>query len=563
MNQPWLKFYDKGVKPNLEYPPDLVLPNLLERSADKFPNHRATVFPGALGHRLYEGVLTYRQLVDAANRFANALISLGVKKGDRVAVHLPNSPQFLISFFGAFKAGAIVITFNPVYTAPEIERQLNDCGAETIVTMTRFYPMVSQVRAKTMVKRVIVTNIKDYFHPLLKILYTLAREKKAGDRVKTDPKDHDFLGLLARSSAVRPNVSIKPEDVALLQYTGGTTGIPKGAVLTHRNLVSNVMQVDAWRTDIEPGKEVALCVLPFFHVYGLLVGMIHAVYNAGAMILFPRFEIESVFAAIDKYKPTNFPGVPTLYNAIRANPDVKNHDLKSIRVCISGAAALPLEVQTQFEKLTGGKLVEGYGLTETSPVATCNPINGTRKVGSIGLPLPDTQVKIVDPENPRRDLPVGEVGEVAIKGPQVFRGYWNRADETSKVLFDGWFTTGDIGKQDDDGYFYIVERKKDMINVGGFKVFPRDVEEVLFKHPKIQDASVVGVKDEYSGEAPKAFVVLKPGQTATVQEILDFCGQNLAKFKVPKSVEFRDALPKTIIGKVLRRTLQEDAAKKG
>ncbi len=563
MNRPWLKYYDKGVKPNLEYPPDLILPGLLERSAEKFPSHSATVFPGALGHRLYESVLTYRQLDDAVNRFANALISLGVKKGDRVAIHLPNSPQFLISFFGAFKAGAIVITFNPVYTAPEIERQLNDCGAETIVTMTRFYPMVNQIRAKTKLQRVIVTNIKDYFHPLLKTLYTLAREKKAGDRVKIDSKDHDFVGLLARSSASRPSVPVKPEDVALLQYTGGTTGIPKGAVLTHRNLVSNVMQVDAWRTDITPGKEVALCVLPFFHVYGLLVGMIHSVYNAGAMILFPRFEIEPVFAAIDKYKPTNFPGVPTLYNAIRANPDVKNHDLKSIRVCISGAAALPLEVQTQFEKLTGGKLVEGYGLTETSPVATCNPINGGRKVGSIGLPLPDTELKIVDPEDPKREVSVGEVGEVAIKGPQVFRGYWNRPDETAKVLFDGWFTTGDIGKQDDEGYFYIVERKKDMINVGGFKVFPRDVEEVLFKHPKVQDASVVGVKDEYSGEAPKAFVVLKPGQSATAQEILDYCAQNLAKFKVPKSVEFRDALPKTIIGKVLRRTLQEESAKKG
>lgn len=563
MNRPWLKFYDKGVKPNLEYPPDLVLPGLLERSAEKFPDHRATIFPGALGHRLYESVLTYRQLDEAANRFANALIALGVKKGDRVAIHLPNSPQFLISFFGAFKAGAIVITFNPVYTAPEVERQLNDCGAETIVTMTRFYPMVNQVRAKTKLRHVIVTNIKDYFHPLLKTLYTLAREKKAGDRVAVDPKDYDFRDLLRRSSATRPSVPVKADDVALLQYTGGTTGIPKGAVLTHRNLVSNVMQIDAWRTDIEPGKEMALCVLPFFHVYGLQVGMIHSVYNAGAMVLFPRFEIDPVFAAIDKYKPTNFPGVPTLYNAIKSHPDIGKHDLKSIRVCLSGAAPLPLEVQTQFEKLTGGKLVEGYGLTETSPVATCNLINGTRKPGSIGVPLPDTEVKIVDPEDPKRDLPVGEVGEVAIKGPQVFRGYWNRSDETAKVLFDGWFITGDIGKQDDDGYFYIVERKKDMIIVGGFKVFPRDVEEVLFTHPKIQDVSVVGVKDEYSGEAPKAFVVLKPGQTATAQEILDFCAQNLAKFKVPKSVEFRDALPKTIIGKVLRRTLQEEAAKKG
>lgn len=564
MNQPWLKHYDPGVKPKLDYPSDLAVPRLLEISAEKYPDNPAVLFPALLGHSLLAGKLTYRQLDQAANRFANALIALGVKKGDRVAIHLPNTPQFPIAFYGAFKAGAIVIAFNPVYTAPEVERQLNDCGAETIVTLTRFYPLIQQIRAKTKLKRVIVTSIKDYFHPLVKTLYTVAREKKEGDRVAIAPGDHSFLDLLARSSASPPSprVETKADDIALLQYTGGTTGIPKGAVLTHRNLYSNVVQVGAWRTDVQPGKEVTMCILPFFHVYGLQVGMQNAVFLGGSMVMFPRFEIDTVLAAIDKYHPTTFPGVPTMYNALRNNPEIKKHDLSSIRVCLSGAAPLPLEVQTQFEKLISGKLVEGYGLTETSPVAVSNPTGGKRKSGSVGMPLPDTDVKIVDPEDPKKEMPLGEVGEVAIKGPQVFQGYWQRADETAKVLFDGWFITGDIGRMDEDGYFYLVERKKDMINVGGFKVFPRDVEEVLFTHPKIQDVSVVGVKDEYSGEVPKAFVVLKKGETATAQEILDFAGKNLAKFKVPKSVEFRDALPKTIIGKVLKRTLQEEAAKK-
>lgn len=556
MNQPWLQHYDPGVKPHLPYPPDLAVHRLLENATEQYPNNTAALFPALLGHSLLAGKLTFRQLDDAANRFANALKSLGVKTGDRVAIHLPNTPQFVIAFYGAFKAGAIVIAFNPVYTAPEVERQLNDCSAETILTLTRFYPLIQGIRAKTKLKRVIVTNIKDYFHPLVKTLYTLAREKKEGDRVAVDPKDYSFLDLLAHADATRPNIETDPDDIALLQYTGGTTGIPKGAVLTHRNLTSNVVQVGAWRSDFQPGKEITICVLPFFHVYGLQVGMQNSIFMGGTMVLFPRFEIETVMAAIDKYRPTTFPGVPTMYNALRNNPEIKKHNLSSIHVCMSGAAPLPLEVQTQFEKLISGKLVEGYGLTETSPVAVSNPIGGMRKPGSVGMPLPDTDVKIVDPENPKKEMPLGEVGEVAIKGPQVFQGYWQRADESAKVLFDGWFITGDIGRMDEDGYFYLVERKKDMINVGGFKVFPRDVEEVLFKYPKIQDVSVVGVKDEYSGEVPKAFVVLKKGETATAQEIIDFASQNLAKFKVPKTVEFRDALPKTIIGKVLKRELK-------
>ncbi len=562
MDKPWVKFYDKGVPAKPDYPPDLLVHRFLEKTAEKFPDRPATVFPAALGKRLLAGMLTFRELEGAANRFANALASLGVKKGDRVAIHLPNSPQFVISYFGALKAGAIVIAFNPLYTAPEVERQLNDCGAETMVTMTKFYPIVKQVQANTQVKRVIVTNIKEYFHPLVKFLFTLAREKKDGHRVAVGPEDHRFADLLARAPATRPAVSLRPEDVALLQYTGGTTGVPKGAILTHRNLGSNLVQSAAWRPDSRPGQESSICVLPFFHLYGMQVGMNNMIYLGGAMILFPRFEMDPVLMAIDRYKPTLFPGVPTLYIAINNYKDIAEHDLKSIQACLSGAAPLPLEVETQFEKLISGKVVEGYGLTESGPVATSNPLAGVRKPGSIGIPFPDTELKIVDPENPARDLAVGEVGEIAIKGPQVFQGYWNRPEETAKTLREGWLITGDIGKQDTDGYFYIVERKKDMIISSGFKIFPRDVEEVLFEHPKIQDVAVVGIPDPYSGEVPKAFVVLKRGETATEKEILDFCAAHLAKYKVPHAVEFRASLPKTIIGKVLRRTLQEEAKQK-
>lgn len=562
MDKPWVKFYDKGVPARLDYPPDLLVHRFLEKTAEKFPDRPATIFPAAVGKKLLAGMLTFRDLEDAANRFANALASLGVKKGDRVAIHLPNTPQFVISYFGALKAGAIVTAFNPLYTAPEVERQLNDCGAETMVTMTKFYPIVKQVQAKTKVKRVIVTNIKEYFHPVVKTLFTLAREKKDGHRVAVDPKDYGFGALLSRASATRPNVPLRPEDIALLQYTGGTTGIPKGAVLTHRNLGSNLVQSAAWRPDSRPGQESSICVLPFFHLYGMQVGMNNMIYLGGAMILFPRFEIDLVLMAIDHYKPTLFPGVPTLYIAINNYKDIAKHDLKSIRACLSGAAPLPLEVETQFEKSISGKVVEGYGLTESGPVATSNPIAGLRKSGSIGIPFPDTELKVVDPENPAHDLAIGEVGEIAIKGPQVFQGYWNRPEETTRALHNGWLITGDIGKQDTDGYFYIVERKKDMIISGGFKIFPRDVEEVLFEHPKIQEAAVVGIFDPYLGEVPKAFVVLKGGETASEKELLDFCASRLAKYKLPHAIEFRASLPKTIIGKVLRRTLQEEARQK-
>lgn len=558
MDRPWQAMYEKGVPGDIAYPEGMVVPDILDRSAARFPNSPATIFPAAIGNRLLAGRLTYRDLQSATNRFANALIELGVQKGDRVALLFPNSPQFVIAFFGALKAGAVVIAFNPVYTEPEIERQLIDCGAETVVTMTKWYPAIKRIQPNTRVTRVIATNIKDYFHPIASMLFTIAKEEKEGFRVNLDPKDYSFKLMLQHSNDTKPNVPLAPDDIALLQYTGGTTGVPKGAVLTHRNLVSNCLQSVAWFTTAQDGKEVTLSVIPFFHMYGMQIAMLLTIIKAGVLVLFPRFDLQQAFMAIDTYKPTIFPGVPALYIALINSADVSKHDLHSVRMCLSGAAPLPQEVQTGFEMLSGGRLVEGYGMTESSPLTHANPINGERRAGSIGIPVPSTDARIVNPENPDQVMPPGSVGELAIKGPQVFQGYWNRPEESVSTLRNGWLITGDIARMDDDGFFYIVERKKDMIIIGGYKVFPRDIEEELFKHPKIKDVTVIGVPHPKMGEVPKAFVVLKEGETATEQEIVEYMTKNVADYKVPRQVEFRDALPKTIIGKVLKRQLAEE-----
>ncbi|MBI4670661.1 MAG: long-chain fatty acid--CoA ligase [Chloroflexi bacterium] len=558
MDKPWQKVYEPGVPAEIDYPEGMVVPDFLERAAARFPNNPATIFPAAIGSRMLAGRLTYRDLDTAANRFANALMQLGVRKGDRVALLFPNSPQLVIAYFGALKAGAVVIAFNPVYTEHEIERQLNDCGAETIVTMTKWYPAIKKVQANTRVTRVIATNIKDYFHPVASLLFTLAKEEKEGFRVQLDPKDYSFKMMLQGASDTKPNVKISPDDIALLQYTGGTTGVPKGAVLTHRNLVSNCLQSVSWFTTAQDGKEVTLSIIPFFHMYGMMIGMLLTVAKAGALVLFPRFDLQQAFMAIDTYKPTIFPGVPALYIAFINSPDVHKHDLHSVKSCLSGAAPLPQEVQTAFEMLTQGRLVEGYGMTESSPLTHANPLRGERRTGSIGVPVPSTEARIVNPDNADEVMPRGAVGELALKGPQVFQGYWNRPEESVNTLRNGWLITGDIARMDDDGFFYIVERKKDMIIIGGYKVFPRDIEEELFKHPKIKEATVIGIPHPKMGEIPKAFVVLKDGETASEAEIVEYMAKNVADYKVPRQIEFRTALPKTIIGKVLKRQLLEE-----
>jgi long-chain acyl-CoA synthetase len=556
MEKPWLKNYEPQVPPTLQYP-DRPLHTNLDESARKYPNATATIFLNAK--------MTYSQLHALAERFAAALQQLGVKKGDRVAIYTANNPQFLIGYYGALKAGAIVVNFNPLYAAPEVEHQLKDSGAEVMLVMSRFYPNVKKVRANTALKHVIVTNIKEYFPPLIKLLFTLAKEKHEGDRqdISGDANTYWLQDLLSKAPAKPTPVDVKPSDTAVLLYTGGTTGVPKGAELSHSNIMANAVMCRHWLHDTQEAKEVILTTLPLYHSYGMTTCMNFGVYVAAAMLLIPNpRDYVDIMKNVNKHCPTLFPGVPTMYVAFNNFPDIAKYNVKSIRACMSGAAGLPVEVQKKFQDLTGGRLVEGYGLSEASPVTHANPVFGVNKIGTIGMPWPDTDAKIVDLETGTKDLPVGEIGELIIQGPQVMKGYWNMPKETEITLRNGWLYTGDIAKMDEDGYFQIVDRKKDMIIAGGYNIYPRDVEEALYKHPKVQEAVVAGIPDPYRGETVKAYVVLKEGQTATAEEIIEFCKGQVAKYKVPTSVEFRTQLPKTIVGKILRRMLVEEEKKK-
>jgi len=499
------------------------------------------------------------------NRLANALAGLGVKKGDRVAIYTANAPQYVISYYAILKIGAVIVPINPLYVAHEVEHQVKDAGAETIIVMSRFYPIVQKVRSHTPLKRVIVTNIKEYFPPVIKLLFTLLKEKKGGDRVVVAPGDYEWGELLANASADKPKVATSSEETAVLLYTGGTTGVSKGAELSHRNIVANAIQCRYWFgiKDGEEGKEVILTALPLFHSFGMTTCMNFGIYVAGALILIPNpRDLKDVLTNIAHHKPTVFPGVPTMYVAINNSPLTAQYDLSSIKACLSGGAGLPMEVAKRFKEIAGANLVEGYGLSETSPVVTANPVFGDNRVGTIGVPVPDTDIKIMDIDTGSKEMPTGESGEVVVKGPQVMKGYWNRPDETAIAMRDGWFYTGDIGIMDADGYITIVDRKKDMIIAGGFNIYPRDVEEVIYQHPKVQEVVVAGLPDLYRGETVKAYVILKPGETATAEDIMEFCKGKLAKFKVPTSVEFRDTLPKSMVGKILRRILVEEEKQK-
>lgn len=511
----------------------------------------------------FNAALTFRELSAQVDRFAAGLQQLGVKKGDRVALYLPNCPQFIIGYYGTLKAGGIVVPCNPLYVAREIEHQLNDSGSTVIVALSKLYPTFKAVRANTPVKHAIVTNIKEFFPPVLRLLFTLLKEKKEGHAVdiSADPDTQWFADFMAQAPGKPAPVAISLQDSACLLYTGGTTGAPKGAELSHRNLVANALQCAVWCSG-KRGQERVLAALPLFHSYGMTTCMNVGIHLASPVILLPQFKLKDVLGAIHKHKPTIFPGVPTMYVAINNSPDVKKYDLSSIRACISGAAGLPVEVQQKFQEITGGRLVEGYGLSEASPVTHGNPVFGDCRIGTIGTPFPDTDAKIVDLETGATEVPPGEIGELAVKGPQVMKGYWNRPDETSLVLKGGWLYTGDIARMDQDGYFQIVDRKKDMIIAGGFNIYPRDVEEVLYQHPKVKEAVVAGVPDEYLGEIVKAYIVLREGETATEEEIIEFCRKNMAKYKVPRAVEFRSQLPKTMVGKILRRLLVEEERKK-
>ncbi|GGF06507.1 long-chain-fatty-acid--CoA ligase [Halobacillus andaensis] len=554
--RPWHVHYPPEIPTSMTYD-EKPLHQYLEESAKNYGEKKALYFLGK--------ELTYNDVYEDTKAFASYLQKLGLEKGDRVSIMLPNCPQSVIAYYAILMAGGIVVQTNPLYMERELEYQLKDSGANMIVCLDVLYPKVANVKANTELDHVIVTGIKDYLPFPKNKIYPFIQRRQYQMLVKPEQTTdtHLWHHMLNESSGQVSPVDINAkEDLALLQYTGGTTGFPKGVMLTHYNLVANTQMSMKWLYKCEPGEESVLAILPFFHVYGMTSVMNLSVMMGNKMILMPKFEPEDVLKVINKQKPTLFPGAPTIYIALLNHPDLKKYDLSSIEACLSGSAPLPVEVQERFEEVTGGKLVEGYGLTETSPVTHSNFIWTNRVSGSIGVPWPDTDAKIFKMEADE-EADHGEIGEIAVKGPQVMKGYWKKKEETDQVLSeDGWFRTGDMGYMSDDGYFYVVDRKKDMIIAGGFNIYPREVEEVLYEHEAVQEAVIIGVPDPYRGETVKAFIVKKPGKTVTEEELNEFCRNNMAAFKVPRIYEFRDELPKTAVGKILRRTLVEEEKKK-
>jgi long-chain acyl-CoA synthetase len=555
LQKPWFKFWPEGVPKHIEYP-EVPLCDLLRKTAENYPNNTALVY--------FDKQITYKELNLATDRFAAALWDMGVKKGDRVALFLPNTPQFVISYYGSIKLGAIPTTISPLYKEREVEHQLSDSEAETLVVLDLLYPIAEKVRHRTKLKRVIIAGLKEYMPTAKAILGSWLR-KIPSHNVERKSNVYFFKKLLSRYEATPPRVEISPkEDLAALQYTGGTTGEAKGAMLTHMNLVSNAVMCAEWLRGKE-GEETFLGALPLFHIYGMTTAMNTPLYMAAKVVLLPRFDILSTLKSIQKHKVTVFCGAPAMYSMLLAHPDLANYDCSSVRFCISGSAPLPPEVQKRFMVLTGGVLVEGYGLTESSPVTHGNPLDWTMKtvkVGSVGIPLPDTDARIVDAEEGERELETGETGEIVVSGPQIMKGYWKRPEETAKVIRNRWLYTGDVGKKDEDGYFYVTERKKDLIKYKGYSVYPRELEDVIYEHPAVKICGVIGRPDPAAGEIPKAFVVLKEGVATTEKEIMDFANERIAPYKAIREVEFRSELPMTMVGKVLKRVLQEEEKNK-
>jgi long-chain acyl-CoA synthetase len=548
--KPWTKFYDNGVQETIEIP-EIPVHKMYENTAKKYPNKIAFDFFGLKW--------TFEQIINASNKVASFLKEMGVEKGDRIIVSLPNTPHYFIIANAVFKMGATLVQSNPIYTERELRHIAKNSEAKMMFAMDLSYNNYRALIEEGIFERVVIARIEDFLRFPLNILFKAFVKKKKYGEIKIE-KTSEIVdwGKIMKYPRIEKEVEIDPfEDVAVIQYTGGTTGLPKGAMLTHFNIVANAHQIASW--DVKASdKDVYLGALPIFHSYGFT--MANAAFLLGAKIVLlpdPR-DFDQYLKVIQKHKITTFPGVPTMYIALLNNPKIKEYDLSSIRTCISGAAPLPVEVKKKWEALTGGKLVEGYGLSEASPVTHANPLYGLNKDGSIGVPIPSTLAVVVD--NDGNILPPGEVGELAIYGPQVMKGYWKMESETAKVLINGWLLTGDMAKMDEDGYFYIVDRKKDMIIAGGYNIYPREVEEVLYEHPAVLEAAVIGVPDPYRGETVKAFIVLKPEYRGkvTAEEIIKFCREKLAAYKVPRIIEFRDELPKSLVGKILRRVLKEE-----
>lgn len=549
-HRPWHDCYDEGIPSSLTYP-EVPLFHFLEDSAKKYPDKPCTIFKGA--------EISYKEMSKITDQLAAAMVGLGVKKGDRVGILIPNTPQFVMAYFAVLKAGGVVVATNPQYTEREIKHQANDSGMKLMILMSNYYELVKRVQPETAIAQIIVTNIKETLPPLLGLLFALLKEKKGGFKVTLRDNDLWMPDLQAQySDHDRPQVDVGPDDTAIFQYSGGTTGIPKAAIGLHRNLVANTVQMLYWVTSAEMGKEVVMMAIPLYHVYGMVAGMNYGLASGATLVMVPDpRDLKDLLGNMHKYKTTIFPAVPALYNAINNNADViaGKYDLSAIKACISGSAPLLRETKETFEKLTGGFLFEGYGLSETPTATHCNPNLGVNKIGSIGLPFPDVDAKIVDLDDEVTELAMGEIGELIIKAPQVFKGYHNMPTETRNSLREGWLYTGDIARMDEQGYFYIVDRKKEMIKVGGFQVWPREVEEVLQDHPDIQDVGVAGVPDPKRGEIVKAWIVLTEGQSLEREELKTWAKERMAKYKIPSEIEFRDELPKTHVGKLLRREL--------
>ena len=552
-SKPWLKSYEKGVPESIKYE-ELTMPDYLEKSAKDFPDDAAMVF---IGYKL-----TYRQFKEQVDRFATCLTDFGIKKGDAVAILLPNSIPCVVAYYSILKIGAIAVMNNPLYSDPELEHQFNDSGSQVLITLDALCNRMIALRSKTKIKQIVYMGIGDFLNPIKRFIGKKMKKFVFAD-VPPTPDVYRWIDCLSKYQPNPPKVKLTFDDIAMYQYTGGTTGVSKGVILTHGNLSKQVQQLAAWfPTFKKGGKQSMLGALPYFHVFGLSCAMNLAVYDGWNQILIPRPQPEPLLEAIREYKPTFVPLVPTMYIGMLNHSDLKKTDMSCIKGAFSGSAPLPVEVIHEFQKLTGAFISEGFGMTETCPVTHTNPFNGKQKVGSVGLPISDTLSRIVDLDDGVTDMPIGKPGELIVKGPQVMRGYKGKPEETANVLKDGWMYTGDIATMDEEGYFYIVDRKKDMIISGGYNVYPRDIDEVYYENPKVQEACSIGVPDAKRGENVKLFVVLKEGQTATAQEMIEYGKAHLAAYKLPTEVEFRKDLPKTTVGKILRKELRAEELKK-
>jgi len=533
--KPWLKHYADGVTEEIEFE-ELCLPDILERAAKRYPDKDALLFK--------EDKMSFKELKDKVDRLATCLSGFGIKKGDSVAILLPNLSPCVISYYAILRIGAIVVMNNPLYSDRELEHQLNDSGAKALITMDIFGNRMIDLRQKTGIKQIIYTSV-------------------LGTEVKPAEDVYEWEDILSKTSPSPPAVELSFDDVAMYQYTGGTTGVSKGAMLTHRNLSCNVQQLASWlisplKGGLKEGQGMSLSAPPFFHAFGLTAAMNSSIYLGWTQVMIPRPQPDQLLEAIRKFKPTFIFLVPTMYIGILNHPDFDKVDMKSIKFCGSGAAALPVEVIEKIQKKTGSPLMEGYGMTEASPITHVNPFGGLRKPGSVGVPIQNTLSRIVDLKDGITPVPVGEIGEIVFKGPQVMKGYLNMPDETAKALKGGWLHSGDLGKMDEDGYFYVVDRKKDMVVSGGYNVYPKEIEDVYLEHPKVAEAAAIGVPHPTRGEQVKLMLVLKEGESATEEEMIKYCSDKLAKYKWPTMVEFRSELPKSAVGKILKHVLRKE-----